>query len=348
MKEHGLLDDEEEARLKAEAEQQVREAAAWAEAQPDPDPATVAAHVYAEGGRGGWPLKTSSNRCATRFSRPWRQDERVMILGEDVGRHGGVFNATKGFTTEFGEDRVVDTPLAESSIVGIAIGAAVGGLLPVAEIQFADFIHPAVDQIINEAAKIRYRSNNDFGCPIVIRAPYGGGIHGGLYHSQNIEALFFSTPGLKIVAPTTPADVKGLLHAAIRDPDPVLFLEHKLSYRTIKGEYPEGEYVLPIGVADVKREGKDVTVVSYGMTMHYALQAADELAEEGIDVEVIDLRTLLPLDREMHRRVGPKDGKALGRPRRQLDGRCGGRSGRHGRGRGLYVLGRTDQTARGA
>lgn len=240
-----------------------------------------------------------------------RQDERVMILGEDVGRHGGVFNATQGLYAEFGEDRVVDTPLAESAIVGIAIGAAVGGLLPVAEIQFADFIHPAVDQIINEAAKIRYRSNNDFGCPIVIRAPYGGGIQGGLYHSQNIEALFFSTPGLKIVAPTTPADVKGLLHAAIRDPDPVLFLEHKLSYRTIKGEYPEGEYVLPIGVADVKREGKDVTVVSYGMTMHYALQAADELAEEGIDVEVIDLRTLLPLDRECIVRSVQKTGKLL-------------------------------------
>ncbi len=241
-----------------------------------------------------------------------RRDPRVMILGEDVGRHGGVFNATQGLLDEFGEDRVVDTPLAESSIVGIAIGAAVGGLLPIAEIQFADFIHPAVDQIINEAAKLRYRSNNDFGCPIVIRVPYGGGITGGLYHSQSVEALFFSTPGLKIVAPTTPADVKGLLRAAIADPDPVIFLEHKASYRTIKGEYPEGDYIIPIGGADIKRAGTDVTVVSYGMTMHYAWEAADALAqEEGIEVELIDLRTLLPLDRETIIESVKKTGKLL-------------------------------------
>lgn len=240
------------------------------------------------------------------------RDQRVMVLGEDVGRHGGVFNATQGLYEAFGEDRVVDTPLAESSIVGIAIGAAFGGLLPVAEIQFADFIHPAVDQIINEAAKIRYRSNGDFGCPIVIRVPYGGGVHGGLYHSQSVEALFFSTPGLKIVAPTTPADVKGLLLAAIYDPDPVIFLEHKASYRAIKGEYPEGEFVLPIGPADVKRAGTDLTVVSYGMTMHYALQAAEELSrEEGIEAEVIDLRTLLPLDRRTIVDSVKKTGKLL-------------------------------------
>lgn len=253
------------------------------------------------------------------------KDERVMILGEDVGRHGGVFNATQGLYEAFGEGRVVDTPLAESSIVGIAIGAAVGGLLPIAEIQFADFIHPAVDQIINEAAKIRYRSNNDFGCPIVIRAPYGGGIHGGLYHSQSIEALFFGTPGLKIVAPTTPADVKGLLTAAIHDPDPVLFLEHKASYRAIKGEYPEGDYYVPIGVADVKRQGSDVTVVSYGMTMHYALQAAEELArDEGIEVEVVDLRTLLPLDRQTIVESVKKTGKLLVIHEDNLTGGVGG------------------------
>lgn len=240
------------------------------------------------------------------------RDERIVILGEDVGRRGGVFNATQGLYEAFGEERVVDTPLAESSIVGIAIGAAIGGLLPVAEIQFADFIHSAVDQIINEAAKIRYRSNNDFGCPIVIRAPYGGGIHGGLYHSQCVEALFFSTPGLKIVAPSTPADVKGLLLSAIYDPDPVLFLEHKAAYRAIKGEYPEGDYTIPIGPADIKREGSDVTVVSYGMTMHYALEAAEELAEEeGIEVEVIDLRTILPLDRKTIVESVKKTGKLL-------------------------------------
>lgn len=227
------------------------------------------------------------------------RDERVMIMGQDIGRHGGVFNATQGLLDRFGPDRVLDTPLAESSMIGISIGAAMTGLLPIVEIQFADFIHSGIDQIINEAAKIRYRSNGDFGCPMVIRTPYGGGTGGGLYHSQSVEALFFSTPGLKIVAPSTPADVKGLLRAAIHDPDPVMFFEHKLAYRSIKGDYPEGDYIVPIGKADVKREGKDLTVVSYGMTMHYALRAADGLAKShGIDVEVIDLRSLLPLDRE--------------------------------------------------
>lgn len=241
-----------------------------------------------------------------------QEDERVIVLGEDVGIKGGVFGATEGFIEAFGEDRVIDTPLAESGIVGIAIGAAMGGLLPVAEIQFADFIHPAVDQLINEAAKIRYRSNNDFGCPVVIRAPYGAGITGGLYHSQSVEALFFSTPGLKIVAPSTPADVKGLLRAAIHDPDPVLFFEHKLAYRSIKGAYPEGDHRLEIGKADVKRAGTDVTVVSYGMTMHYALNVAERLAaEQGVDVEVIDLMTLLPLDRETILASAKKTGKVL-------------------------------------
>lgn len=240
------------------------------------------------------------------------RDDRVIVLGQDVGRHGGVFNATQGLFDEFGPDRVVDTPLAESSIVGIAIGAAVTGLRPVAEIQFADFIHSAVDQIINEAAKMRYRSNNTFGCPLVIRTPYGGGIGGGLYHSQSVEALFFSTPGLKIVAPSTPADVKGLLRAAIADPDPVIFLEHKLTYRSIRDEVPDGDFVLPIGPADIKRTGRDLTVVTYGMTMHYALRAAEELAQSrGIDVEVIDLRTILPLDRETIVNSVKKTGKLL-------------------------------------
>ena len=240
------------------------------------------------------------------------EDERVILLGEDVGVHGGVMNASQGLYEAYGAQRVVDTPIAESSIVGIAIGAALGGLLPIAEIQFADFVHSAMDQIINEAAKIRYRSNNDYHCPIVVRLPYGGGITGGPYHSQNVEAIFFSTPGLKIVAPTTPADVKGLLRAAVYDPDPVLFLEHKLSYRLIKGEYPEGEFALPIGKADVKRQGGDLTVVSYGMTMHYALKAAEKLfVEEGIDAEVIDLCTLLPLDRETIVGSVKKTGKLL-------------------------------------
>lgn len=253
------------------------------------------------------------------------RDERVILLGEDVGVHGGVMNASQGLYDAFGRDRVIDTPIAESSIVGIAIGAAMGGLLPIAEIQFADFVHSAIDQIINEAAKMRYRSNNDFHCPIVVRLPYGGGITGGPYHSQNVEALFFSTPGLKIVAPTTPADVKGLLRAAIYDPDPVIFLEHKLSYRLIKGEYPEGEYTLPIGKADVKREGTDLTVVSFGMTMHHALNAAAKLErEEGIDVEVIDLCSLLPFDRETIVESVKKTGKLLVVHEDNLTGGIGG------------------------
>jgi len=253
------------------------------------------------------------------------KDERVILLGEDVGVHGGVYNASQGLHAAFGSERVVDTPIAESSIVGIAIGAALGGLLPIAEIQFADFVHSAIDQIISEAAKMRYRSNNDFHCPIVIRLPYGGGITGGLYHSQCVEALFFSTPGLKIVAPTTPSDVKGLLRAAIHDPDPVIFLEHKLSYRKIKGEYPEGEHMLEIGKADVKREGTDLTVVSYGMTMHYALEAAETLfAEEGIDAEVVDLCSLLPLDRETIVESVKKTGKLLVVHEDNLTGGVGG------------------------
>lgn len=240
------------------------------------------------------------------------RDERVILMGEDVGQHGGVMDASKGLLERFGEERVIDTPLAESGIVGTAIGAALGGLLPIAEIQFADFIHPAVDQLINEAAKIRYRSNNDFHCPMVVRTPYGGGITGGLYHSQNIEALFFSTPGLKIVAPSTPADVKGLLRASIYDPDPVIFLEHKLTYRSVKGEFPEGDHYIPLGKADVKRSGSDLTVISYGMTMHYALNAAQRLEEEeGVDVEVIDLCTILPLDRETIMESVKKTGKVL-------------------------------------
>ncbi len=239
-------------------------------------------------------------------------DERVIVLGEDVGRHGGVFGATEGFYDAFGEARVIDTPLAESAIVGVAIGAAAGGLLPVAEIQFADFIHSAVDQIINEAAKIRYRSNNDYQCPIVIRAPYGAGIRGGLYHSQSVESLFMSTAGLKIVAPATPYDVKGLLRAAIYDPDPVLFFEHKRLYRSIKGEVPETPYTLPIGQAEVKRAGTHLTVISYGLMLHYALQAADELAREaGVEAEVVDLRTLRPLDEATILASVKKTGKVL-------------------------------------
>lgn len=239
------------------------------------------------------------------------RDEKVFILGEDVGVKGGVFKATAGLYEQFGSERVIDAPLAESAIAGVGIGAAMYGLKPIAEMQFADFIMPAVNQIVSEAAKIRYRSNNDWTCPIVIRAPYGGGIHGALYHSQSVEAMFANTPGLKIVMPSTPYDVKGLLKAAIRDPDPVLFFEHKRAYRLIKGEVPEDDYVLPIGKADVKREGEDITVITYGLCVHFAMQAAEKLAEDGISVHIVDLRTVYPLDKETIMEAASKTGKVL-------------------------------------
>lgn len=238
-----------------------------------------------------------------------RRDERVLVMGEDV-EEGGVFRATEGFLAEFGPDRIIDTPLAESAIVGVAIGAAINGMRPVAEIQFADFIYPAVDQIINEAAKLRYRSNGAFTCPLVIRAPYGGGIHGALYHSQSVEALFAHVPGLKVVAPATPYDAAGLLKAAIRDEDPVLFFEHKKTYRLIKGEVPDEDYVLPIGKAAVARQGEDLSVFSYGFALHHCLEAAEALAQE-VSVEVVDLRTLSPLDKESILESVRKTGKAL-------------------------------------
>ncbi len=238
-------------------------------------------------------------------------DDRVVVLGEDVGARGGVFRATAGFLDEFGEGRVIDTPLAESGIIGTAIGMALHGLLPVAEIQFADFIHPAFDQIVSEAARIRYRSNGDFGVPLVIRAPYGGGVHGAMYHSQSIEAFYGHVPGLKVVVPATPRDVKGLLRAAIRDPDPVLFLEHKKTYRLIKGEVPNEPYEIRIGAADVKREGSDMTCVAYGLMLHLALDAAARLEAEGVSVEVVDVRTIAPLDTATILASVRKTGKAF-------------------------------------
>lgn len=238
-------------------------------------------------------------------------DKDVFILGQDVGKKGGVFKATEGLYAEYGESRVLDTPLSESAIVGVGIGAAMYGKRPIAEMQFADFIMPAVNQIISEASRIRYRSNNDWNCPITIRAPYGGGVHGGLYHSQSVEAVFANQPGLKIVMPSTPYDAKGLLKAAIRDNDPVLFFEHKRAYRLLKEEVPQQDYVLPIGKADVKREGSDITVITYGLCVHYALQAADVLAKEGIDAHILDLRTVYPLDREAIIESAKKTGKIL-------------------------------------
>ncbi len=226
-----------------------------------------------------------------------KTDDRTIILGEDVGARGNVFLITKDFISEFGPERVVDTPIAEASIIGIAVGMAMEGLRPIAEIQFADFIYPAFNQIVGEAAKTRYRSNGEYTCPLVIRTPYGGGVRGALSHSVSIEALFYHVPGLKIVAPAFPADVKGLLNAAIDDPDPVLFLEHKKTYRLIKGEVPDGHYTIPLGKANVLKEGTQLSVVSYGLYVHWALDAAQQLQQEGMSVEVIDLRSIRPMDK---------------------------------------------------
>ena len=239
------------------------------------------------------------------------RDDRVFVLGEDVGRKGGVFKATTGLYEQFGEERVLDTPLAESAIAGVAIGAAMYGMRPIAEMQFADFIMPAVNQIVSEAAKIRYRSNNDWSCPLVVRAPYGGGIHGALYHSQSVEAMFAGTPGLKIVIPSSPHDAKGLLKAAIRDEDPVLFFEHKRAYRLVKGEVPLDDYILPIGKAEVKREGDDITVITYGIAVHFAMQAAERLSADGIEAHILDLRTVYPLDQAAIIEAASKTGKVL-------------------------------------
>jgi 2-oxoisovalerate dehydrogenase E1 component subunit beta len=240
-----------------------------------------------------------------------RSDESVMVLGEDVGRAGGVFRVTQGLQEEFGAARVMDTPLAESLIVGSAIGLSVNGMRPVAEIQFADFIAPAFDQIVNEAAKFYYRSNGDWNCPITIRAPYGVVPGGALYHSQSVEAWFCNTPGLKVVAPTFPADAKALLKSAIRDPNPVLFLEHKRTYRLIKEEVPE-DYEVPLGKARVHREGADITVISYGLMLYTALEVAEKLsAEHGVETDVVEPRTLYPLDKGTILDSAKKTGKVL-------------------------------------
>ena len=240
-----------------------------------------------------------------------QRDSTVFVLGEDVGLRGGVFLATQGLIDEFGEDRVVDTPLAEAAIIGIALGAAFRGLRPLPEIQFSDFMWPSVNQLIGEASRVCYGTNGAVQVPLVVRIPYGGGIRGGLFHSQNVESHFFHTPGLKVVTPATPYDAKGLLKSSIRDNNPVVFLEHKKTYRLVRGEVPEEEYTIPIGLADLKRLGRDITVVSYGLTLHYCLEAAEQVAADGIDVEVVDLRTLTPLDKDTVLDSVRKTGKLL-------------------------------------
>jgi 2-oxoisovalerate dehydrogenase E1 component beta subunit len=244
------------------------------------------------------PVRTYLEAIRDTLATEMRRDESIIVLGEDVGKKGGVFLTTDGLFAEFGADRVIDTPLTESMIIGASIGASVNGLRPVPEIQFADFIFPAFNQIVSEAARLRYRSNGTFACPMTIRAPYGGGVHGALYHSQSVEAFFTHVPGLKTVIPSTPYDARGLLRSSIRDDDPVLFFEHKKLYRSVRGEVPDSDYTIPLGKANVTREGRQVTVLGYGLMAHYALEAAELVEGEGISAEVIDIRTLRPLDTE--------------------------------------------------
>ena len=240
------------------------------------------------------------------------EDERVVIFGEDVGTRGGVFRVTDGLKDKYGPMRVIDAPLAESLIIGAGVGMAANGLIPITEIQFLDFSAPAMDQIMSEVARIRYRSNGDWGCPMVIRMPYGGGIHGALYHSQCIEAIYTHVPGLKVVAPIDPYDAKGLLRAAVHDPDPVIFLEHKKAYRAVRGEVPDEPFTVPIGKAKLARTGTDMTIISYGTYLHEAIEAADAFVDEqGGSIEVIDLRSLKPLDSATILESVMKTGKAL-------------------------------------
>ena len=240
-----------------------------------------------------------------------RRDPKVFVLGEDVGEYGGAFGVTQGLFEEFGESRVVDTPISESAIVGISIGASLRGYRPVAEMQFADFIACGFDQISNQAATLRYRYGGRASVPIVVRAPSGGNGGGGLYHSQNPEAWFIHRPGLKVVAPSTPFDAKGLLKAAIRDDNPVIYCEHKYLYRRAKGAVPEGEEIVPIGVAATRREGNDITLLTYGAMVQPSLEAADRLSQDGVEVEVIDLRTLLPFDKDAILRSVEKTNRAM-------------------------------------
>lgn len=323
--EQRLLSEADEDRIEAETKVEVDEASQRAEAQASPEPDAAYRHVFARplrpmrGVRDGTappmagpgtepPLSEAGPSTVRNIVDTVRQtqhdlmaaDDRVIVLGEDVGPRGGVFKATDGLAAAFGDGRVLDTPLAESSIIGIGIGLALAGLRPIVEIQFADFIHSGFDQLVSEAARIHYRSNGDFSVPLVVRAPWGGGVHGALYHSQSIEATYSHIPGLKVVVPCTPADVAGMLREAVEDPDPVLFLEHKKSYRLIKGPVPDDlAWRVPIGVAAVARTGTDATVITYGLHRHHAVEAAEQLAADGIgEVEVIDLRTISPLDTE--------------------------------------------------
>ncbi len=240
-----------------------------------------------------------------------KRDDRVILLGEDIGKNGGVFRATEGLYDEFGPERVIDTPLAENGIIGTAIGMALYGLRPIPEIQFQDFIFPGFDQIVSELSKMRYRSGGQFACPLVIRTPYGGGVKGGHYHSQSGEVYFTHTAGLKVVIPSSPRDAKGLLLSAIRDPDPVIFMEPKRIYRAVKGEVPDGEETIPLGKAQVVKQGDDVTLFAYGAMLHVALEAAKAAEAKGISCHVVDLRTLSPLDMEAVLEAARRTGRVV-------------------------------------
>lgn len=309
LKEAGLVDDKGVEQMRREVSKEVDKAAAWANEEPDPDPSTALKHVYFEGDLGleyelsepaGEPivLVDAINHA---LHEEMERNDRVIVYGEDVaGGKGGVFTATKDLTSRFGEDRCFNSPLAEASIIGTAVGFSSAGYKPVVEIQFGDYIWPAMQQLRNQVSSYRYRSNGEWGCPMVIRVPVGGYIHGGLCHSQNIEAFFGHMPGFKIALPSNAADAKGLLKAAIRMEDPVLFMEHKALYRSAAARSPEpdADYLLEFGKARIVREGTDMTIITYGMMVHKSVNAARQLEKEGVSVEIIDLRTILPLDSE--------------------------------------------------
>src|ERR1700733_471069 len=254
-----------------------------------------------------------------------RRDENVFVMGEDVAELGGAFKVTEGLLKAFGEDRVIDAPISEALIVGAGVGAAILGMRPVLEMQFGDFISCAFDQIVNTAATLRYRHGGRASCPLVVRAPSGAGVHGALFHSQNPEAWFARVPGLKVVAPGTPYDAKGLLKSAIRDGNPIVYFEHKRLYRSIKEDLPEGDFTVPIGVAEIRKEGGDLSIITYGGTLGQSLDAARIVEkEDGLAVEVLDLRTLLPLDREAILATARKTGKVLVVHEDRLTGGIGG------------------------
>jgi 2-oxoisovalerate dehydrogenase E1 component len=316
--EESILTETEVAEYEDEVKDEVSRATREGMNSPDAPPENALTNVYSEDVPG--PIEPAPDSRteemnmvqAIRDGLDWEMehDDRVMVLGEDVGPKGGVFLVTDGLWARFGEERVIDTPIAESSIAGLSLGLALAGKRPVAEIQFADFAHMAFNQVSNEIAKFRYRTDGDWGVPLVIRAPMGGHVHGALYHSQSVEARF-ATPGLKIVIPSTPYEAKGLILAAIRDPDPVLFFEHKRLYRMFKQAVPKGEYLIPLEKARIAREGEDISVFCYGLMVHYALEAARNLEQEGWSVEVVDLRTVYPLDREAILGSARKTGKCL-------------------------------------